>query len=98
MDIKELNEALTKVLKEEHTNSEIMDATLVGKYDVSYNVKESGEVYLHKVDGKVFIEYRLPKISGCSTQGFDTVDDAIKDVEKDIKKMDNVSDIEFIAK
>lgn len=87
-----------KTLKEEHTNSEIVDATIVGKYDISYNVKESGEVYLHKVDGKVFIEYRLPKISGCSTQGFDTVDDAIKDVEKDIKKTANVSDIEFIAK
>lgn len=99
MDIKKLNEKLTKVInesiKEERTNLEVIDSSLLAKYDVSYDVHKNGKIYLHKIDDKVVIEYRLPTISGCSSDSFETVEEALKFVEKEISEFPNVSNIEF---
>jgi len=97
MNIKELNEVLTKALDESLTNVEVLNAPKLGSYEVSYNVLESGKVILHKVEDKVAIEYRLGRISGCDPKTFETEKEALDHIEAEINGFKNVSNIEFKA-
>ena len=84
-----------KAMKEERSNLDVVMSPSIAKYEVSYDVHKSGEIYLHNIDGKIVIEYRLPTIGGCSTKSFETEKEAVEHIEKKIKEFPNVSNIEF---
>lgn len=99
--VKTFNESLKpsktdkKAMKEERSNLDVVMSPSIAKYEVSYDVHKSGEIYLHNIDGKIVIEYRLPTIGGCSTKSFETEKEAVEHIEKKIKEFPNVSNIEF---